>query len=296
MISYEQLYTRCQSQSSDSDASTLANFKIWLSDAIRKCYGVLNSEAFFATHTDATADGTSEYKLPFNCAKVHSLKVAIDDVEYLSVEFPGSYNAWIALTGSATTSSETSYPNYFYVKADTYEIYPASSTDSLVMTMRYQIAPKDLSADDHTTESIKTMVNGSTAVIGNTGTIFTASMVGRYFKINDDGEWYKIATFTSVTAITLAREYGGAAVTAGTADYTIGEMSYVPEQYQEIPIDYALYRYYLQKESTLAGSYKSIWEDNLQKLKETGGNLTTSGILQENIEIKNHNDYPTGLA
>lgn len=296
MLSYQTLYERCVTLSSDSDTTTLALFKALLSEAIKKCYAVLNAEYFYLDHVDATADGTSEYKLPFNCAKVHSLKITIDDVDYLAVEFPGSYNAWLALTGSATSSSETEYPNYFYVKTDTYEIYPASSTDSLVMTMRYQIRPKDLTADDHTTESIKTMVNGSTAVVGNTSTAFTASMVGRYFKIDADGEWYKIATVTDATNIVLAREYGGAAVTAGTADYTIGEMSFIPAQYQELPVNYALYRYYLQKESDLGASYKGLWEEGLQRLKETGGNLTTSGVLMEDVYIRNKNNYPSGLS
>ena len=297
MISYQQLYTRCQSQSSDNDAATLVNFKDWLSDAIRKCYAVLNAEYFYNTHTDATVDGTSEYKLPYNCARVHSLKVTIDSKDYVVTEYPGDYNSWLALTGGATTSSETNYPTYYYVKADTYEIYPASSTSAYVMTMRYQISPKNLSADDHTTESIKTMVNGSTAVVGNTGTVFTAAMVGRYFKINDDGVWYKIATVTDATNLVLAREYGGAAVTAGTASYTIGEMSYIPEAFQEAPIDYALAAYYRQKDNmNLADYYKGLWEEGLQNIKQYGSNLTTSGILAEGVEIKDYNEYPSGLS
>ena len=297
MISYEQLYTRCQSQSSDGDATTLANFKLWISDAIRKCYAVLSAEYFYATHTDTTADGTSEYKLPYNSAKVHSLKVTISSVDYVVTEFPGDYNSWLALTGGATSSSETSYPTYYYVKADTYEIYPASSTNAYVITMRYQINPTDLSADDHTTESIKTMVNGSTAVVGNTSSAFTAAMADRYFKIDADGVWYRIASVTDGTNLVLAREYGGAAVTAGTESYTIGEMSFIPNAFQEAPINYALSVYYRQKENmNLTNYYKGLWEEGLQNIKQYGSNLTTSGVLDEGVYIRDYNQYPSGLS
>ena len=55
MISYTQLYTRCQAQSADSDATSLANFKLWLNDGIKKAYAVLNAERFYTSVTDLTA-------------------------------------------------------------------------------------------------------------------------------------------------------------------------------------------------------------------------------------------------
>ena len=297
MISYEQLYTRCQSQSSDSDASTLANFKLWLNDGIKKAYAVLNAEYFYASATAATADGTESYPLPYNCEKVHSIKVTISSKDYVAVEFPGGENEWLALTGGATSATENTYPTYYYVKKDTYEFYPASSTDSYVITVRYKIDPKDLTEDDFTTESVKTLTIATTAVVGNTGTTWTTAMTDRFFKIDDDGHWYRIASRTDAANIVLAREYGGTSIAAGTAGYTIGEMSFLPNSFQEMPIDYALYRYYLQKEEAArAGEYKSIFEDSLKRLREYGSNLTTSGVLVEDVHIRDYNNYPMGLS
>ena len=97
--------------------------------------------------------------------------------------------------------------------------------------------------------------------------------------------------------VELAREYGGTSIAAGTSAYTIGEMSFLPEQHQELPVNFALYRYFLQKENTnLAVSYKTIWEEGLQKLKSTGGNLTTSGVIDENVHIRDYNNFPSGLS
>ncbi len=296
MISFEQLFTRCQNQSSDSDSNTLADFKLWLNDAIKKAYAVLNAEWFYDSATNLTVDGDESYPLPFNCERVHSIKVTISSRDYVVTEFPRGENEWLALTGGATSATESNYPTYYFVKRDTYEFYPASSTSGYTITMRYKIDPKDLTAADSTTSSIKTLTNGATTVTSN-ASAFTAAMVGRFLKIDDNGDWYRIDSFTSTTVIELAREYGGTSISGGTDAYTIGEMSLLPNSLQEIPIDYALYRYYLQKEeATRAGEYKSIFEENLKGLKEYGSNLTTSGVLVEDVYIRNYNDYPMGLS
>ena len=293
--SFQSLYEDCQSLSSDDDAASLAFFKTKLNEGISKCYAVLNAEYFYASATDATVDGQSSYPLPYNCGKVHSLKVAVSPTEkYVTLEFPGDENSWIALTESGT--SESAYPTYFFVKRDTYEIYPASSTDSYTMTIRYQLIPTQLTADDSATSTIKTLANAGTTVTSNAAA-FTAAMVDRMFRIDADYNWYRIASYTSTTVIELAREYAGTAIAAGTSTYTIGEMSMIPEPYQDAPIDYALFMYYLlKKKPDLAGIYKTSFEEYLMKIKTYGGNLTTSGILQENIVIQDPNDWPVSLS
>ncbi|HDY66702.1 MAG TPA: hypothetical protein ENH85_02800 [Candidatus Scalindua sp.] len=296
MKSFEDLYEDCQTQSSDTDATTLTFFKSKLNEAIKKAYAVLNAEWFYDSATDLTVDGDESYPLPFNCERVHSIKVTISSRDYVVTEFPRGENEWLALTGGATSATESNYPTYYFVKRDTYEFYPASSTSGYTITMRYKIDPKDLTATDSTTSTIKTLTNSDTTVTSNAAA-FTAAMVGRFLKIDDDGDWYRIASFTSTTVIELAREFGGTSIAAGTSAYTIGEMSLLPNSFQEMSIDYALYRYYLQKEnSAKAGEYKAIWEENLKKLKEYGSNLTTSGVLVEDVYIRNYNDYPLGLS
>jgi hypothetical protein len=116
-------------------------------------------------------------------------------------------------------------------------------------------------------------------------------------KIDDDGYWYEISARTSNTAITLLREYGGTAIVAGTSAYTIGEMSMLPEAYQDAPIDYALYMYYMIKEKAdLAAIYKGNFFEKLRDIKGYGSNLTTSGVISTRGQrIINPNDYPRNL-
>ncbi len=296
MKSFQTLYEDCQAQSSDTDTTTLTFFKSKLNESIKKAYAVLNAEWFYDSATDLTVDGDESYPLPFNCERVHSIKVTISSRDYVVTEFPRGENEWLALTGGATSATESNYPTYYFVKRDTYEFYPASSTSGYTITMRYKIDPKDLTAADYTTGNITTLAAAGTAITGS-GTTWTAAFVGRFFKIDASGDWYRISTRTGDTAITIAREYGGTAISGGSESYTIGEFSLLPEQHQELPINYALYRYFLQKENTnLAVSYKTIWEEGLQKLKETGGNLTTSRVIDENVHIRDYNNYPAGLS
>jgi hypothetical protein len=92
----------------------------------------------------------------------------------------------------------------------------------------YEARLRDLAQDDYSTGSIA-VTQDSTAVVG-TGTTFTANMVGRSLKVNDgspDGIWYKIASFTDATHITLENVYEG---NAGSGkSYLIGELPDIPE-------------------------------------------------------------------
>lgn len=296
MISFTSLYQRCANLSSDDEATTLANFKIWLNDGIKKAYAVLNAEYFYFEATDKTVDGQNAYPLPAQCGKIHNVKTTVSSIDYVATKFNGTEEQWNIMT-DGLGSTESDYPQYFFVKKDTIEICPTPSTDDYVLTFKYKIIPKDLSADNHTTESIKTAVVGSTAIVGNTGTLWTSAMAGRYLKITSDGVYYKIASVTDATNLVLNREFAGTAITAGTEVYTIGECSLLPSSQQELPISYTLWKYYQQKEKrTLANDYKLEWLEGLQELKESGGQTTTSGVLEECVEIKNANDYPLNLS
>lgn len=286
---FKDLYESCQALSSDDNATTLINFKKWLNQGAFKAYKVLNAEYFYKSATDATEDGTYSYPLPFDCSKVHTITITDDnDIQYPVGEFPGTENDWNALVSDG--GAEAEYPQYFFIKKNTYEFYPTSSADDYTITVKYKRTIKDMSQADYTTGNITTLASAGTAVTGS-GTTWTAAFVGRYFKIDADGVWYEITARSANTGITIAREYGGTAIAAGSEDYTIGEMSLLPEGYQELPIDYAMWMYYLQKENTdMADRYKQNWLEGLLELKQDGGNLTTSGILQETINLVDPND------
>ena len=74
-------------------------------------------------------------------------------------------------------------------------------------------------------------------------------------------------------------------------------MSLLPKNFQELPVSYALWRYYKKKTNDpRAVGYKAEFDEGLADLKGYAGNLTTSGIISEDIIIRNPNDWPLNLS
>lgn len=113
-------------------------------------------------------------------------------------------------------------------------------------------------------------VNGGSLVVGGS-TVWTADMVGRYVQITEttaanggDGFWYQIGYYYNATQIGLVKPYEGTAISAGTAAYTIGQCSFIPEAY-DIGICYRAAALYWQNNGDLVRA-KTYW------LQYDGGN------------------------
>lgn len=290
-LSFNSLYSKLQSKTHDTDTATLAVFKQDLNIGLQEAYSRLESEYFYTTATDLTVADQASYPRPYSDAQIESLKVTISSVDYIALPFPGSYNQWVALSNGATAST-SDYPTYFYVKRNTYELYPTPATSAYTITLRVKRITKELTEADYTTGNITTLAAAGTAVTGS-GTTWSAAFAGRFFKINADNFWYEISSRTSNTAITLAREYGGTAISAGSESYTIGEGSLLPDAYQHIPVYYALAEYYAEKENLkLAQQYERLWEKGLENLKSYSASAIESCVLEENIAVKYAPDWP----
>lgn len=139
-----------------------------------------------------------------------------------------------------STSQTSDYPIYHYIKYDgsIYQIgfFPIIASASNTFTINYIKRIKKNNTADYTTGTI-TLTNGDATVTGS-GTTFTAAMVGRWLQSTDDKEWYRIASFTNTTSIELEHAFQG--TTAAGASYKIGEVSELPEDYQELPVYMAI--------------------------------------------------------
>jgi len=87
-----------------------------------------------------------------------------------------------------------------------------------------------------TAVTIGTEEGGS--IITGSGTSWTTGMAGRYIRITDtsaanggDGFWYEIDEILSTTVLSLKKQYTGSSISAGSATYTMGQMSIIPEAY-----------------------------------------------------------------
>jgi hypothetical protein len=154
-------------------------------------------------------------------------------------------------------------PYFTYVENTTFKIQPIPSTTGNLMVLRGRLQTRDLSIADYTTGTIVSIANGGTAVVGS-GTTWTADMVGRYIQITNttaanggDGFWYQIGSYTSSTSIGLTKPYEGTSISAGSATYTIGQCSVVPEAY-DVGICYRAAALYWQNQNDLVRA-KTYW-------------------------------------
>lgn len=195
---------------------------------------------------------TQAVTLPYDCDLVREVSVIPtgSTITYTPRECSNRAQ-WDMLNLTPTRSD---IPEWYFVFAGQLLLWPipVNSNNSVYIVQKSRVI--DLSVADYTTGTITTLANGGTAVTGS-GTAWTSQMVGRYIRITmtdtagtGDGLWYEIAGVASATSLTLTRAYGGTAIAAGSAAYTIGQMPLLPEAFHDLPWQWAAGTYW-QKES-----------------------------------------------
>lgn len=184
---------------------------------------------------------------------------------------------------SATLTSNWSLPT------GVYEI-TFSDSEIRVVTLTNgspAITWSDELLDDSTTTITVGSDTGGSIVIG-TGTTWTTPMAGRYIQIADsstankgDGFWYEIDEILSSTALTLKKKYQGTAIVSGTAAYTIGQCSPIPDAYQMAPLYRAVAIYWdIQGDTKISERYWRLYDGGY----EAGLRDTVGGLLGQMLE------------
>jgi len=248
------------------------------------------------TATDTTVASQQSYDLPYNIDRLNTVYIAISTTRYVPEQITDRAT-WDRLNQSSGVTSDI--PSYFFIQDDTIEFYPTPSSAGNTITFVYKKRVVDLEIADHTGGSITDATNGDTTITGS-GTTWTSAMAGRHIKIDpDDGDgyWYKVASVTSTTELELDRKYKGITFTGATADYTIGQMSLLPENYQDLPELDAAYQYWnLQNNGvSRADRFKAQFDEKLAQMRLDHGKKTTSVSVgsDDDIQIENPNLYIT---
>lgn len=167
-----------------------------------------------------------------------------------------------------------------------YPLPAANATNGLIVS--YESRLKDMSLDDVTTATLNVTLN-SAAVVANTGTPFTANMVGMWLSVTDgsDGNWYQITGYTDTTHITLENYYQGPTKTGVAC--IIGSVPDIPEDYHLALAYYAAYNYFLKrKDKDTAAAFKSLFDDLFKQYKKVYG-VKTTGFTQDDLTLYNYN-------
>lgn len=289
MITFQDTYTICQEISGLSDVSTTTKFKRDINTGGAMFLARLGRPYNRTSKFSNMVAAQQYYQYPEDALRISKIKVN-SGTRWYNLQEVGDENTWININLNQQTSQ---IPTHYFVKGfDEVGIYPTPSsavTDGIELI--YEPKHVLLTQDDYTAGSIT--ANNANQTITGLGTTFTASMVGRYLEVTDgtDGNWYRILTYTSATSITLENFFQG--LSGSTKTYRIGEVMKLPEEYQESPADYAMYRHFLRRgEQAKASEFKSLFEGALEMAKESYGKSSGNQII---LASRNTNNYLSGL-
>jgi hypothetical protein len=277
MLSFTEMQTQFQDDVNDTSANALTYAKRVINVGREILESSLNVKSLKDSRTGNTSSSTNIVSLPENFIRLIKFYVTVGTVKYPATPVYDE-DLWRILT-SRTTAPKSNILEKVFVQRNTLELYPYPSSAN-VWTMEYEGFTKPLVNDDYTTGTITTLANGGTSVVGSS-TVWTAQMVGRYFKITADGQWYEISAFTDATHITLKTAYQGAAIAAGSSAYVIGEMLRTPGPTHIIPVLYANWRWFkgVKKDRTTAREWKQDYMEMLNWAKSTFGQQHASNYI-----------------
>lgn len=298
MLSYSQSLSLYQKLTNNTETGNTNFFNIVFNEKLRTLLGNRPWKFLERTRTGTTTTLVQSYYLPADCKKLLNVYITSGTQNYIPKEVP-SRKFWDEL--NSTSGQYADDVQWFIIINNKIYFYPIPATSDLTITYVYITKQKDLGIVDYTTGTITSIAATGVAVVGS-GSSWTAKMTGRFIRFTDsdtantgDGEWYEILSVSSATALTLLTPYNGTAIAAGTAAYTIGQMSLLPETYHSIPV-YESVADYWAKESN--GNLSQFYQNKADKLKEQMENeyfgLSTDIVIEEEDDyIKNPNLYIT---
>lgn len=273
-----------------ADVSAVANFKRDINAGAARFLAKLSRPVNRQSRFANLVASQQYYQLPEDAIRINKVKVpqGTNTAIIRSMVEVGDEESWINMN----QTPQTGVPTHFFVKGfDEIGLYPtpaSSITDGLEIV--YEPKHVLMTAEDYTTGTIS-VTNGLATITGN-ATVFTSQMAnGNYYlQITDgsDGNYYRVTGYTNATTITIENYYQG--ITNTTAVYRIGQVAKIPEEYQEAPVDYAMYRHYLGKgELKTAQMFKSLWETSLEDAENTYGMSTGNQIIRANGSSRTFN-------
>ena len=220
--------------------------------------------------------------------------VTVSSTNYTPRESPSRAH-WDRLNQSTITSDT---PEWWIFYAGQLGLFPRPSTAGNTITINAKQRVIDLSVADYTTGTITTTAtSGTTTTVTGSSVVWHTGMIGRWIRITNgnaantlsgDHIWYEIASVPTSTTLTLSRPYGGTALAAASAAYIIGEMSILPEAYDDLPLSRALELYFtsIDPNEKKALLYKSRGDGLMEQMKadhsnKTGGRVLDSGRYHE---------------
>lgn len=210
-----------------NDSTLLADFQYSLGQRYQMVFGSLSSYINQSSASTTTVANQQYYYYPVGTVSVDSATIAIGNVTYtlFPIYDQQLWNFWNTLQ-----VQPTAIPQFIFPRKDDFGVWPIP-TDAYTLNFQRFFRDRNLLVADYTSGTV-TMTSGSSSVTGSS-TTWTSAMAGRWLTITDtsvpgQGYWYRIASVTNSTTLTLETDW--AAATTSGATYRIGETPEIPEE------------------------------------------------------------------
>ncbi len=292
MITWSESQLKCQRLSGDVTTATLTQFQQDMNVGYHRFNNALGR--YFSRKQQFTdiISGQSIYQSPVDSIRVIGmtaststgstyqppLKEIRSEYEWRQLKTPTNYSSsWITY--------------YFVLGNDEIELWPVPSADvTNGLRFYYQQQDYDLSIEDVTSTSANatvTVTNGSATVTASSG-VFTSNYKGLWFQLTgvNNLTWYEIVDVPQSDTLKLKSAFVG--TSGGAQAWRIGQTWITPPEYSDVPIDYALERFFQAKNNaTRAAYHKQRYDSAVQQAVEDYSSSTEGNVLTDSDNMFN---------
>lgn len=289
MLTWTEDQLKCQTISGDTTTPSLVQFKQDMNIGYHRFNGALSR--YFSRKQQFTdvIEGQSIYQTPIDCIRIIGLtvKTANGTNTYTPpIKEIRSEMEWRQIKGQQPSYSSNWITYYYMLGKDEFEVWPTPSQDvTNGIRFYYQQQDYDMSIEDITNVTsggiTVTVTNGSVTVTASAG-IFTPNMAGLKFQLTgvNNLTWYDIVDVPDALTLTLKSAFVG--LTASAQSWRVGQSFIFPEEYSDIPIDYALARFYEAKNNPQRADYhRHNYENAVEEAVELYSSSTEGNVLTD---------------
>jgi len=228
--------------------------------------------------TATTSSSQQYYHKPPGVVEIENVYVDIGD-QNIPLQVVNSQKVWDELN----YISISSWPTHIFPRRDDFGLWPVPD-DTYTINFSYSYRDRALTTADFTSGTV-TVTNDDTTIT-HSATGFTALMVGRWFKVDQDGHWYRIKTFTDTSNMELETVYEGSS--GSGLNFVIGECPELPDEVH-IALSYGVAADYFagpRKDHKTALWWESKYNEVVKKAKKKYASRSNKRLVKRNIVKK----------
>jgi hypothetical protein len=313
MITLDEMLQDCQDQTSDTTADSQAKFIRWLNQGYQNLvatFGRPGVEKVTNTTTNAPSsplvDTDRNYQLPPDFLFFKTIKIQIGSRWYQLIEEEAT-EMW----NYRTEYAYSGIPSLFYVNenfgvgSSELQIDPICMVGNAPMKMVYESS--DIRLDHLAVSPVSSNLNTSPAsgtltftynsnIVSSTTSIFQPwmSLGSTYITAGDDGDgnWYKIIQVNNSNNVTIGNVYQST-TTNSTSAWSINQIMSLHVDMQDIPEDWALWKYYkYKKDAKWRDYYMASYNARLIAAKGNWATKSRSSIIRSKNGLSRWHSYP----